>query len=110
MAASVSYEEMTMLAVIFAVIASPFIASTIISFRMGRRRWWLALPWVLLVATIAGAGWCFVALGEFEADNSPALIATIVVIVGGWIACAIHLAVLAIAGPKLPALTVGEVF
>lgn len=107
---SFSGTEIWGLAVVLAICLIPVVTATFLSYRSFRRGWWLAGPGGLFVILAPAMGFIFYASGALGRTETPALGAVMAMLFGSWIAAGLFLCALAVAGPKLPVLDVGEVF
>lgn len=98
-------DDLIGVAIFLLVACLPLTAVSVISYRMSRRGWWLALPWGFLAAVSVALGALFHLLGVVGGDTPDYIWILVSMVVGGWIACGLQMATLAIVGPDLPELS-----
>lgn len=96
-----SLTDWALLALIVAAAAAPLVALTVIAWRSGRKGWWLAGPWVLLIGLWLLCLQLYYSAGRIGADDMWITILG-TGLIGAWSALTIYLLALTIAGPKAP--------
>ena len=107
---SFSWGEIAGMAAVLGISLVPIITAAFLSYRSSRRGWWLAAPGGLFVTLWPLIGFIVYAAGGMKSADGPAFGIAVSTIIAAWVTLGLFLTTLAIVGPMLPALDVGEVF